>query len=319
MKQSNKLKETLMAIFIIDWRRLNTTKFWVGLWFTLCHPIYAWKYERNVYKSFLWRVRDFFTVTIPKYTPFCRASRWITYNLIHTITDTKFLNTFYCRKNGDYTTYYSGQAWFGHFVVYELYWRHQGRGYAKKPRKTKLFSGWCWRKKTAINLYKKIVVQYPNLYESVYQPEPAIANPWVMYIVNNMYDLLNKVKPRVDLMIDSQPLYDRYKQSKDEIEKLWCYVLHLLSCPADFYNHYDLAIIFRSCDNYLYYKEMKNNPMIDYTYRLTLEKRGEKEAKMWLKECIADNSKEHTKEELFANIEKLAKFYRDQPFSYERI
>lgn len=309
-----------MATFIIDWRRLNTNKFWIGLWFTLCHPIYAWKYDRNVYGSFLWKVINFFEQTLPSYTPFSKASRWLAHKLVHNITDTKYLDTFYCRKRGDYTTYYKARALFGHFSLYELYRRHRGKGYDKKPRKTKIVSGWCWRKKTAIRLYKEIVINNPKMYKSKYQTTPEIANPMVMDIVENMSQILvyGKLKDR-NLYIDSHIYETRYKTSKDNIEKLWCYIAHLLSCPNDFRAHEQLAWMFRTCDNYLYYKEMKKNPKIDTEYNNTLKKCGEKAAKNWLRQCISDHKFDVIRLLLLKQLADLRDIYMNEPFNYYRV
>ena len=310
--------QKILDVEIINWHKINTYKFWPGLCFTICHPIYSWRYDKDTYGTFLNRIIRFFKETCPKYTPFSKACRWLANNLVHNIPDTKYINTFYCRKRGDYTTYYSGKAYLGYYVLYKLYFKKCGRGYAEIPKKTKIASGWVFTKKKAIEMYKAIVSSNLKIYMSEYQPNPEIANPWVMYIVTNMNRLLQYGDEK-DIIITSHIYEERFKKSNDTIEKLWCYVAELLSCPNDFYNHEQLAHIFMACDHYLYYKEMKKNPMIDQTFKMTLERCGEKEAKKWQRQCIKDHSYTKSLTNLTHEINKLEEFYLNQPFDYYRI
>lgn len=314
-----------MAAFdfnIIDWRKLDTyNNPWAGLWFTICHPILAWKYDRNTYKSFLWRVINFFTTTLPSYTPFSKACRWLAYNLIHNIDNTKYLDDFLARKHGGYTTYYSGKAAFGYYVVYELYYKRNCDTDSQKPRKKKLFSGWVFTKKKAISLYKSIVLSHKKLYNPDGVKHPEIAQPWVMHIVDDMGLILMEGHPNQDerYLIDSHIYSERYFSTKDNIEKLWAYSAYLLSCPNDFHAHEKLAWIFRTCDNYLYYKAMKTDPTIDESYNTTLKNCGEKEAKKWLNQCIKDHTPMKIRMELIKKLAELRKFYEDEPFDYYRV
>lgn len=302
---------------IINWHKLDTSRFWVGLFFTLCHPIYAWKYDRNCYGSFLWRCNLFFTETLPSYTPFSKASRWLAHTLIINMPNTKYLDNFYCRKSGGYSYYYKARGLFGHYSLYELYFKKSGG----KPTKKKIVSGWCWRKKTAINLYKKIVTKYSKLYKGDYITCLEISNPWVMHIVDDMQKLLDNAKITKDehFIFDCQVIEDRFNSTKDNLEKLWCYVLHLLTCPNDFYNHELLAWLFKECDMYLYFKMMKTRPEIDFTYRQTLEKLGEEEAKKWQRDQIKTYSKAEMTRRIQEKIDELRVFYYNQPFDYYRV
>ena len=328
---------------IINWRKLDTSRFWVGLFFTLCHPIYAWKYDRNCYGSFLWRCNLFFTETLPSYTPFSKASRWLAHTLIINMLNTKYLDDFYCRKSGGYSYYYKSTGWFGHCVLYKIYYKPIKKkavviipnglneddilnnteyewGYAK-PVKKKIVSVWCWRKKIAINLYKKIVAKYPKLYKGGYITCPEIANPWVMHIVDDLQKLLDnrKLTEEDHIIFDCQAIEDRFNSTKDNLERVWCYSLHLLTCPNDFYNHELLAWLFKECDMYLYFKMMKTRPEIDFTYRQTLEKLGEKEAKKWQRDQIKTYSKAEMTRRIQAKIDELRVFYYNQPFDYYRV
>ena len=54
-----RLFEWTNNIQIINWDKIDTYSFWGGLFFTICHPIYSWKYERNCYDSFLWKCNNY--------------------------------------------------------------------------------------------------------------------------------------------------------------------------------------------------------------------------------------------------------------------
>lgn len=324
-------------MMIINWKKIDTYKFWPGLFFTICHPVYAWNYDRNCYGSFLWRCNRFFTETLPSYTPFSKASRWLAHMLVQRICDTKYITPFYVRKRSSFTTYYLGKGNFGRYILYKCYYKPikvkvpQGlkencrlnnetwETYADKPTKTKIASGWVFRKKTAIALYKKIVVEHSDLYISEYQDRPDIANPYLMENVINMKSVLYFGNFNTEEYFDSIYYEQRFNKSRDNIEKLWCYVAHLLSCPNDFMAHEKLSWIFRTCDSYLYYKEMKTHPEIDYEYNITLKNCGEKAAKKWQNQQIKAHSKSTILVDLDKELQDLQEFYESQPFDYYRV
>ena len=322
---------------IINWEKYNTYKFWPGLFFTICHPIYAWKYDRNCYGSFLNVCERFFRETLPSYTPFSRASRWLSHMLVKNLVDTKYITDFYARKGGSFTTYYLGRGNFGRYILYKCYYKpikakvpcglnpdgsrkyEVINTYSDKAVKTVITKGWVFRKKTAIALYKKIVVEKSKLYHSEYQPRPDIAHPWVFLIVENMKSVLYFGQFVTTEYIDSSYYEERFKKSKDTIEKLWCYVAHLLSCPNDFMAHEQLAWIFHDCDTYLYYKEMKTHPEIDFTYNQTLKYQGLKEAKKWQQQQIKEHTHANDLVRLDKKIAELQAFYEEQEFDYYRV
>lgn len=308
---------------IINWRKINTATFVGGLFFTICHPFYVYKYDRNTCcaNGFLDYTRNLFVSILPKYMPFSKACRWLTHELIHRIDDTKYLDTFYARKVGAYTTYYSGHALFGHYSIYEIYWKPTAKGNLKTPRKTKLFSGWVFTKKKAMNLLKKIIVENPKIYNPNGNWHPEAKDPYLLQIVDKMEQILiaGKIESGEEYEIDSHIYERRYYKTRDKIEKLWCYVAHLLSCPNDFSAHLELAWIFRACDDYLYYKDMKKDPMIDETYKLTLKRCDLKEARKWLNQMSKEHSFNKTYNDLLKQIEELREHYYNIPHDYFRI
>ena len=309
----------IFDIEIINWKKLNTFKFWPGLFFTICHPIYAWRYDRNCMDSFLWRCMKFFTETIKGYIPFSNACRWLAAELLYHLANTKYIDRFCCREYGDYTTYYKAWAMFGYYSVYQLYYAKTGKTYAEKPIKTKVVSGWVWRKKTAMKLLKQIIMMNYAIYKSKYQSRPEIANPWVMHIVDDMQSVLYTGKFVTEACIDSQIYEDRFKSTHDNIEKLWCYVAYLLSCPNDFYNHEQIARIFRACDEYLFYKEMKTRPEIDFTYRRILKNQSKTAAKKWQVQEVKEHNKTEMTRRIQEEIDQLREFYLNQPYEYYRV
>lgn len=304
---------------IINWNKINTYSFWGGLFFTVCHPIYAWKYDRNCYGSFLNKCEKFFRFTVWSYMPFSKACRWLTHELIHRAYNTKYIDTFYARQYGDYSTYYSGKAMLGHYSIEKLYYKPTKRGYAKNPVETKIASGWVFTKRKAIKLFKQIIDANDDIYNPSGNKYPTIKNPTFMsYRVDNMLEILCFGKK--DVMIEQTYLNDIYQTSKDNIEKLWAYVSDLLCCQNDFEAHQLLANICDKCDAYIYwYKMMKKEPMKDYTYK-KLVKAGKKEdAEKFRKDMMKDHSKNKMIDQIKKEIKALTDFYLNQELEYYRI
>lgn len=306
-------------IQIINWDKIDIYKFWGGLFFTICHPIYSWKYERNCYGSFMNRCENFFKYTIWSYMPFSKACRWLTHMLVHRAYDTKYLDDFYSRKHGNYTTYYSGKAMFGHYSIEMLYYKPTKRGYTKKPVKTKIASGWVFTKRKAIKLFKQIVESNDDIYNPTGNEYPTIKNPTFMsYYVDNMLEILCFGKKEVT--IEQTHLNDIYQTSKDNIEKLWAYVSNLLCCQNDFEAHRLLADICDKCDAYIYwYKMMKKEPMKDYTYKKLMKVGKKEDAEKFRNDMMKEHSKNKMVEQIKKEIRELADFYLNQPLEYFRI
>ena len=304
---------------IINWNKVNTYSFWGGLFFTICHPIYAWKYDRNCCGSFLNKCEKFFKETIWSYMPFSKACRWLTHELIHRAYDTKYIDTFCARKHGDYTTYYCGKAMFGHYSVEMLYYKPTKRGYAKIPKKTKIASGRVFTKRKALKLLKQITDANNDIYNPLGNKYPAIKNPeFVSYYVNTMLEILNGNK--ITVYIDQTYLKEIYDKSKDNVEKLWAYVSDLLCCQNDFEAHQLLANICRRCDQYIYWnKLLKKNPMKNDSYK-ELVKAGKKVvAEAFRKHTIKAHSKNEMTDKIKKEIEILIDFYLSQPLEYYRV
>ena len=308
----------LSELEIINWNKVNTYSFFGGLFFTICHPIYAWKYDRNCYGSFLNRCENFFKRDMWKYMPCSKACRWLAHNLVHRAYDTKYIDDFYSRQCGDFTTYFSGKALFGYYRVTKLYWKHQGNGYAKSPKKTIIASGFVWRKKTAFKLFKKIILANPKIYNPKGDAYPEVEDRYYMKYTDYMLDILHTGKMEHNY-IDATHLDLIYKHSKDNIEKLWCYVSDLLLCRNDFDAHEFLVNIESACDIYIYHKNMKSDPTIDFTYNNTLKRLGKAEAEKWKNSQVRQHSKAKMLPQIEQKIEELRQFYIDMSYEYYRI
>lgn len=339
-----KLFKWLSEIEIIDWNKINTYSFWGGLFFFVCHPIYSMKYNRNCMDSFPWRVNEFFTKKIWKYMPFSKACRWLGHKLICRVYNNKILDDFYCRTYGENTKYYVAKASFGHVSFYQIEYKRgkknintfidvfvttlidekKGKQNAEKTKviKTKIFSGWVFTKKKAFRLFKETVLKNPKIFNPKKDSYPEIENDYYMQYTDQMINVLNTGKldsNGLHTYIDCIHLQKIFNNSKDNIEKLWCFVADLLCCRNDFGAHCLLSEIAQQCDLYLYQKEMKKHPEIDYTYRMVLKAKGKKEAEKYRKDTAKQFTKQKVIPELFILIGNLRNHYSAQEYYYYRI
>ena len=299
-----RLFEWTKNVQIINWNNINTDTFWGGFLLFIFHPIYSIRYERNCYDSFVWRVNNFFTRTLWKYMPLNKYCRWLGHNLVHSVSDGKYIDTFWesCySKNVVYRAFCA----FGYVHVF-----------AQTKKKKTIYKGWVFTKKKAIRVFKETIQKNKKIYTGKYLDT---YEPYYMEITDTMLEILHtgKVQGDNDFWLSNEHLDYMFKHSKDNIEKLWCYVTDLMTCVNDFDAHQFYAHLCRSCDLYVYHHLfMKKDPTIDYTYRLTLEKQGEKAAQKWLNSQVKHyNTKTCTKwaEE---HIEELRQYYRSKDIFY---
>ena len=292
-------------IQIINWRNIDTNKFWGGLLLFICHPIYSIKYERNCYDSFVWRVNNFFTRTLWKYMPLNKYCRWLGHNLVHSTSDNKYIDTFWAscyKKNVSYHAF----CLFGYVHVWSR----------TKKNKT-IYKGWVFTKKKAIRIFKEVIKKNKKIYSDKYLDT---YEPYYMEITDTMLEILHtgKVHNQSEFWLSNAYLDEMFKHSKDNIEKLWCYVTDMMTCVNDFDCHQGYAHICRACDLYIYHHIcMKKDPMIDYTYRLTLEKQGEKKAKQWLNSQVRYYNLKKCTKWIEDHIGELRKYYEEKDIFYK--
>ena len=339
-----KLFKWLSEIEIVNWDKINTSKFWGGLFFFICHPIYSIKYDRHCMDTFPWRVIRFFTKTIWKYMPFSKACRWLGHRLVSRVYDNKILDDFYCRTRGENTKYYAAKASFGHISFYQIEYKYkkkninafmdifvnalinekQAKKNAKKIKtvKTKIFSSWVFSKKKAFRLFKETVLKNPKIFNPKKDSYPEIENDYYMQYTDQMINILNTGKldsNGLHTYIDCVHLQKIFDNSKDNIEKLWCFITDLLCCANDFDAHVQLTQIASICDRYIYHKEMKKHPEIDFTYKMLLKKCNKKQAEKYKREMCGMYTKQKVIPELFMAIGTLRNHYCAQEYEYYRI
>lgn len=300
-----RLFEWTNNIQIINWDKIDTDSFWGGLFFTICHPIYSWKYERNCYDSFLWKCNDFFTRKMWKYMPLNKYCRWLGHVLVHSVSDGKYIDTFWESCYGKNVAYRAFCA-FGYVHVF-----------AQSKKKKTIYKGWVFTKSKAMRVFKEVIKKNKKIYENKYLD---VYEPYYMKLTDNMLEILHTgtIKEKEELYLQNTNLDYIFKHSKDNIEKLWCYVTDLMTCVNDFDCHQGYAHICHTCDLYLYHHlAMKKDPTIDYTYRLTLEKRGEKEAKKWLNSQVTHYNKKDCTKWIEENIEEVRKYYEKKDIFYK--
>ena len=302
-----RLFEWTNNIQIINWQNIDTNKFWGGLLLFICHPIYSIRYERNCYDSFVWRCNNFFTRTMWKYMPLNKYCRWLGHNLVHSTVDNKYIDTFWSscyKKNVAYRAFCA----FGYVHVF-----------AQTKKKKTIYKGWVFTKKKAVRVYNEVITKNKKLYNPDNDRYPEVYDSFFMENTDKMLEILHtgKVKDQNDLWLDNIHLEYIFKNSKDNIEKLWCYVTDLLTMPNDFDAHFNLAQICKECDSYLFWNlGMKKDPTIDYTYKSLLRNKGEKEAKKWQNSQIKQYSKSKCSQNIEKEIEKLRTYYRNKDITY---
>ena len=307
------LKYYIQKIFdyqIINWDKINIYKFWGGLFFTICHPIYSWKYEKDCYGSFPWKVREFFTNIMWKYMPFSKASRWLGHTLVQRTYDSKYIDWNWANCYGKNKAYLA-KCGFGYVHVY-------AKSNLSKSIKT-IYKGWVFTKKKAMRVLKEVILANPKVYNPDGTSYPEVCNSYYMTYTDDMMNLLMTGKVKERAYLDQTYLSIKFKESKDNICKLWCYVTDLMCCRNDFEAHTLLSDIVSKCDMYLYYQQAKIDPTIDYTYNLTLRNRGPKEAAKWINSQIRYYNKKRITKELIKHIQDLRDFYMNQQFEYYRV
>lgn len=329
-------------IEIINWNKINTYSFWGGLFFTICHPIYSFKYDRHCYGSFFWKLNRFFTRIVPAYMPFSKPARWLGYKLICRVYNCKELDNFECRTRGENTKYYFATCKLCHLKLEEVQYMRNGKGVntfmdcfvttlvdekqgkenvnqIKTVKKT-IWSGFVFSKKQAFRLFKKIVLENKDIYNPTGKEYPEIEENYYMLEVDCIENILKTGKLK-DWMYNDLEEYikDIFDLADDKIEKLWCYVTHLLCLPNDFNQHVLLANIHSTCENYIYHKKMKINPEMCDVYVKLKEQGKTKEAKKVVKDLTDLFTKDKTINSLQKLINQLRLAYMKQPYKYFRV
>ena len=183
-----------------------------------------------------------------------------------------------------------------------------------------LYKGWVFTKKKAEKVLKQVIKKNPKIYKSEYQNYPEAAIPYLVEYPERMLMLLDTGKLPWD-EIDDLRLRTIYNNSKDNIEKLWCYIMHLLSCKNDFAAHNELTDIASACDWYLFNKVRMKDPTVDAFYNSLMKQGKEKQAKKYINSIKKDNKsyKNSSIKDIKEKINKLKEYYLNMPFSYYRI
>lgn len=249
----------------------------------ICHPIRFIKefgFEKDVYPSLQYNICHFFH-RLYIYLPFQKPCRWLGNMLCVRIADCKMLDSFSCRTRDKNIKYYFASCKFGHIkfsqvsyvrngkssnvffdiTVASLLNEEEGKKNAKetKPTVTVLYSGWVFTKKKAVQVFKEIIKQHRNLFISY--TYPTANEPFFAEIPVKMLKLLKTGKGDENTIYDNNLEYI-FNNTNDKIEKLWCYVTHLLTCMNDFRAHEKLANIHLCCTNYIHSRDSKDKPLV---------------------------------------------------------
>lgn len=307
----------------------------------ICHPIRFIKefgFEKDVYRSLQYNICQFFQ-KVYTYLPFQKPCRWLGNMLCSRIADCKILDSFSCRTRGKDTKYYFANCKFGHIkfsqvsyirngkpsnvffdiTVTTLLNEEEGKKHAEETKtiETVLYSGWVFTKKKAIRIFKEIIQSHRDIF--VNYTYPTANDPIFAEIPVKMLKLLKTGKID-ETEIHNVVLENVFNNTNDKIEKLWCYVTHLLTCINDFRAHDKLAHIHLICNNYMYAKKVKDNPMEDEVYSSYIKKGLTKQAKVYLKSVgLTKKSQEDDKKEIIKGINDLSKHYLDEELDYYRI
>lgn len=329
---------------INTWECRNYNSIWYQLLFVFRHPIYFIKeFKDNMYT---WPSLENTIcekwLKVYKRLPFQKACRWLGSELIERVSDSKLLNNFECRTRGANTKYYFATCRFGYIKFEEKQYIYKGKScnlfmdftvaglVGDESAKTKaeqtktkvkvLYKGWVFSKKKAEKVLKHVIKKNPKIYKSEYQNYPEAAIPYLVEYPERMLRLLDTGKLPWDEINDIN-LYMIYNNTKDKIEKLWCYVMHLLSCRNDFNAHNELTDIASACDWYLFNKARMKDPMVDAHYASLMKQGKEKQAKKYIN-LIKKEYKDYKKssiKEVKEKINGLKEYYLSMPFDYYRI
>lgn len=326
---------------INTWEYRNYNNFWYQLLFILRHPIeFILTFKDNMYN---WPDP---ANTIRKYwmklyirLPFQKPCRWLGNMLCLRIADCKTLDSFSCRTRGKNIKYYFANCKFGHIkfsqvsyirngkpsnvffdiTVATLLNEEEGKKHAEETKtiETVLYSGWVFTKKKAMRMFKEIIQKHRDIF--VNYTYPTANDPIFAEIPVKMLKLL-KTGKFDETEIYNVMLENIFNNTNDKIEKLWCYVTYLLTCINDFRAHDKLAHIHLICNNYMYAKKVKDNPMEDEVYSSYIKKGLTKQAKAYLKSMgLTKKSQEDDKKEIIKRINDLSKHYLDEELDYYRI
>lgn len=329
---------------INTWDYRYSNNMWYASLFAFRHPIrfikefkdnmYTWpSLENTIHEKWM---------KLYKRLPFQKACRWLGSELIERISDSKLLDNFECRTRDANTKYYFATCCFGYIKFEEKQYIYKGKAcnlfmdftvaglVGDESAKTKaeqtktkvkvLYKGWIFTKKKAEKILKQVIKKNPKIYKSEYQNYPEAAIPYLVEYPERMLMLLDTSKLPWD-EIDNTNLCMIYNSSKDNIEKLWCYIMHLLACKNDFAAHNELTDIASTCDWYLFNKARMKDPTVDAYYSALLKRGKEKEAKKYMSLVKKDNKnyKDSAIKDIKEKINKLKEYYLSMPFNYYRI
>lgn len=329
---------------INTWEYRNYNSVWYQLLFVFRHPIcFIKEFEDNMYNwpSLENTIREKW-MKVYKRLPFQKACRWLGSELIERVSDSKLLDNFGCRTRDANTKYYFATCHFGYIKFEERRYIYKGKACnlfmdftvagliddesAKaKAEQTKtkvkvLYKGWIFSKKKAEEVLKQVIKKNPKIYKSEYQNYPEAAIPYLVEYPERMLKLLDTGKlPWYE--IDNLHLRTIYNGSKDNIEKLWCYIMHLLSCKNDFAAHNELTDIAYTCNWYLFNKARMKDPTVDTYYNSLIKQGKEKQAKKYISLIKKDNKdyKNSSIKDIKEKINTLKEYYLNMPFNYYRI
>lgn len=329
---------------INTWEYRYSNNMWYASLFAFRHPIrFIKEFKDNMYTwpSLENTIREKW-MKLYKRLPFQKACRWLGSELIERVSDSKLLDNFECRTRDANTKYYFATCHFGYIKFEEKQYLYKGKAcnlfmdftvaglVGDESAKTKaeqtktkvkvLYKGWVFSKKKAEKVLKQVIKKNPKIYKSEYQNYPEAAIPYLVEYPERMLMLLDTGKLPWD-EIDDTNLRVIYNNTKDKIEKLWCYIMHLLACRNDFSAHNELTDIASTCDWYLFNKARMKDPMVDAHYASLIKQGKEKQAKKYInltkKDC--KNYKESSIKEAKEKINKLKEYYLNMPFGYYRI
>ena len=314
---------------------------WYASLFALRHPIHFIKeFKGNMYNwpSLENTIREKWMKLYIR-LPFQKPCRWLGSELIERVSDNKVLDTFECRTRDANTKYYFATCHFGRIKFEEKQYIYKGKAcnlfmdftvaglVGDESAKTKaeqtktkakvLYKGWVFTKSKAERILKQIIKKNPKIYKSEYQNYPEAAMPYLIEYPEHMLKILDTGKLAWN-NIDDIHLRNIYDNTKDNIEKLWCYVTHLLLCRNDFNAHVKLADIAAACDWYLFNKARMKDPMVDVHYESLIKQGKEKQAKAYIRLIRKDNKgyKENSTKEIKDKIKVLKDYYLTMPFNY---
>ena len=277
--------------------------------------------------------------------PFQKPCRWLGSMLINRVYDSKLLDTFECRTRGENIKYYIASCAFGRIKFYEITHKRNGKGVntfmdvfvttlvdqeqgkknaeSIKTTKKLIYSGWVFTKKKAEKVFKEVVKKNSKLYKGEWKNYPEANEPYNVELVDNMLVLLGigKFGHDNEQFNGNVLLENTFKETKDNIVKLWCYIVYLLSCPNDFNAHRELADIESTCSWYMFVQSRKKDPMIDNWYKQQIERGNVKQAKKYLSVIRKEDKtiNEETVKTLREKLFNLKDKYLKEELEYYRV